>query len=31
MATVRKNVLLEGLSGRVGDLVLKDYGDKEER
>jgi hypothetical protein len=28
MATVRKNVLLEGLSGRVGDLVLKDYGDK---
>jgi hypothetical protein len=28
MATVRKNALLEGLSGRVGDLVLKNYRDK---
>jgi len=28
MATVQKNVLLEGLSGQIGELVLKNYGDK---
>ena len=28
MAKVKTNVLLEGLSGRVGELVFKNYGDK---
>ena len=28
MAKVKKNVIIEGLSGRVGNLVFKQYGDK---
>lgn len=28
MAKVKRNVLLEGLSGMVGEVLLKDYGDK---
>lgn len=28
MAKVKKNVMIEGLSGRVGNLVFKQYGDK---
>ncbi len=28
MAKVKKNVLLEGISGRIGDLVFKQYRDK---
>ena len=28
MATVKKNVIIEGLSGRVGKLVFKQYGEK---
>jgi hypothetical protein len=28
MAKVKKNVIIEGLSGRVGKLVFKQYGDK---
>jgi hypothetical protein len=28
MAKVKKNVLIEGLSGRIGNLVFRQYGDK---
>ncbi|MBU1660568.1 MAG: hypothetical protein KKD28_03750 [Chloroflexi bacterium] len=28
MAKVKKNVIIEGLSGRIGNLVFKQYGDK---